>query len=95
MSNMEWCSDLYTNKELSVLEGYYSRCSDDLYFFGKNYHAKYDWYDKAFNYWETSESCRAPLIIVIPAHAGIHKFLISLDTDLRWCDGNRIIRGAL
>jgi len=32
---------------------------------------------------------------VIPAHAGIHKLLISLDAGLRRCDENRSIRDAL
>jgi len=41
-----------------------------------------------------ANAIKAPPIIVIPAHAGIHKLLIFLDTGLRRCDENRIILGA-
>ncbi len=54
---VDGCSNLYTNGELSVLEVYCLKDSDGLYIYGKNYLTKFDWYDKEFNLWSTSEGC--------------------------------------
>ncbi len=57
LSDIETCSNLYTNGELSVLEVFCLNDSDGLYIFGKNYRTKFDWYDKEFNLWAASENC--------------------------------------
>ncbi len=57
--NMENCSSLYTNGELSILEVYCSQGSDGLYIFGKNDQTRFDWYDEKFNLWATSEGCNS------------------------------------
>ncbi len=55
--NVENCSNLYTNGELSVLEVYCSQNGDGLYIYGKDHRVKFDWYDKKFNLWAVSEGC--------------------------------------
>ncbi len=46
---VENCSRLYTNGKFSILEVYCSQDNDGLYLYGKNGHARFDWYDKKFN----------------------------------------------
>ncbi|MCF6336997.1 MAG: hypothetical protein L3J84_03480 [Gammaproteobacteria bacterium] len=57
--NIENCSRLYTNGELSILEIYCSQDSDGLYIFGENNQTRFDWYDKKFNLWAISEGCNS------------------------------------
>ncbi len=59
LPDIETCSNLYTNGELSVLEVFCLNDSDGLYIFGKNHQTKFDWYDKEFNLWATSEGCNS------------------------------------
>ncbi len=41
------------------MEVYCSHDSDGLYIYGKNNQTRFDWYDKKFNLWATSEGCNS------------------------------------
>ena len=56
-SNIETCSNLYTNGQLSILEVFCSKESEGIYIFEKTEITKFKWYEPRFNLWATREGC--------------------------------------
>ncbi len=56
-SNIESCSNLYTNGQFSILEIFCSKESEGIYVYEKTEIIKFKWYKPTFNLWAFREGC--------------------------------------
>ena len=57
LSGMEHCSNLYSGAGFSILEVYCLSEHDGLHISGPEYQGGFDWYDKHFGAWVSTEGC--------------------------------------
>lgn len=54
---VEHCSNLYAGGGFAILEVFCSSGRDGLYIYGDEYQERFDWHDKRFGVWATTEGC--------------------------------------
>lgn len=57
ISGMEHCSNLYAGGGFAILEVYCLSERDGLHISGSEYQGGFDWYDKSFGAWSSTEGC--------------------------------------